>query len=256
MSTIAIIQARMGSTRLPGKVLKLLVGRPMLWHIVHRVKASEGVDSAIVATSERSENDVIRDFCAKEGIDCYAGSEDDVLDRFHRIAEKTQATTVLRLTADCPLADPDLIGRLITAYHIGNYDFMSTAAGAGASRDKQPRFPDGLDCEVMRAAVLNRAWCGATKPLDREHVTPYVWRNPQFFKIGKLSPKYDLSHLRFTVDRAEDFELISRIYAALYSSERHFLLDDVLAFLAQHPGLAVVNHSGIGQEGYEALWEN
>ena len=254
MSTVAIIQARMGSTRLPGKVLKPLAGRPMLWHIVNRVQASPGVDSVMIATSIRPENDVIREFCAQEKIACHSGSEEDVLDRFHNAAKIANAATVLRLTADCPLADPDLIGRLVADYRAGNYDHMSVATGAGSIRETQPRFPDGLDCEVFPFAVLERAWREATKQPDREHVTPYIWRNGNLFKLGKLFADTDLSQMRLTVDRPEDFEVITQIYAALYRPDRHFILKDVLAFLAANPKLKALNESGIGHEGYEKLW--
>ena len=256
MSTVAIIQARMGSTRLPGKVLKPLAGHPMLWHIVNRVQASPGVDSVMIATSLRPENDVIREFCAKEEIPCHSGSEDDVLDRFYNAAKSANATTMLRLTADCPLADPDLIGRLVAAYRVGNYDHMSVATGAGSIHETQPRFPDGLDCEVFPFAVLERAWREATKQPDREHVTPYIWRNGNLFKLGKLFAETDLSRMRLTVDRPEDFGVITQIYAALYRPDRHFILKDVLAFIAKNPKLKALNESGIGHEGYEKLWQS
>jgi spore coat polysaccharide biosynthesis protein SpsF len=255
MSTVAIIQARMGSTRLPGKVLKPLQGRPMLGHIAKRVKAAPGVDSVMIATSVRPENEILRSFCAQEGIPCFSGSEEDVLDRFHGAAKSVNATTVLRLTADCPLADPDLIGRLVAAYKKGSYDHMGVATGAGSIHETQPRFPDGLDAEIFSFAALNRAWKEATELHDREHVTPYIWRNVNLFKLGKLFAETDLSKLRLTVDRPEDFELISQIYAALYQPDRHFILKDVLAFLAKNPRLKDLNESGIGHEGYEKLWK-
>ncbi len=254
MSTVAIIQARMGSTRLPGKVLKPLAGRQMLWHIVNRVQAAPGVDSVMLATSIRPENDVIREFCVEEKIACHSGSEDDVLDRFYQAAKGANASTVLRLTADCPLADPELIGKLVAGYRAGSYDHFSVATGAGAIHETQPRFPDGLDCEVFPFAVLERAWREATKQPDREHVTPYIWRNGNLFKLGKLFAETDLSQMRLTVDRPEDFEVITQIYAALYRPDRHFILKDVLAFIAANPKLKALNESGIGHEGYEKLW--
>ncbi|MFO1487486.1 MAG: glycosyltransferase family protein [Verrucomicrobiota bacterium] len=254
MSTVAIIQARMGSTRLPGKVLKPLAGRAMLWHIVNRVKAAKGVDSVMIATSIRPENDVIRDFCAKEKIACHSGSEDDVLDRFYQAAKGANATTVLRLTADCPLADPDLIGKLVAGFRAGSYDHFSVATGAGAIHETQPRFPDGLDCEVFPFAVLERAWKEATKQPDREHVTPFIWRQGNLFKLGKLFADHDMSKMRLTVDRPEDFEVITQVYAALYRPDRDFILKDVLEFLEKNPKLKALNESGIGHEGYEKLW--
>lgn len=254
MSTVAIIQARMGSTRLPGKVLKPLAGHPMLWHITDRVKAAKGVDAVVIATSIRPENDVIREFCAKEKLHCHSGSEDDVLDRFYHAAKNQNARTVLRLTADCPLADPDLIGRLVAGFHAGKYDHFSVATGAGSVHETQPRFPDGLDCEVFAFPALERAWREATKQTDREHVTPYIWRQGSIFKLGKLFADRDFSKLRLTVDRPEDFAVITQIYAALYRPDRHFILKDVLGFIAKNPNLQSLNESGIGHEGYEKLW--
>ena len=254
MPTVAIIQARMGSTRLPGKVLKPLAGHPMLWHIVQRIKAAPGVDKVLIATSIRPENEVLRDFCAQEKFSCFSGSEDDVLDRFQKAASSANATTLLRLTADCPLADPDLIGRLVAAYKNGSYDHMSVATGAGSIHETQPRFPDGLDAEIFSFAALDRAWNEAKELHDREHVTPYIWRNGNLFKLGKLFAETDLSKMRLTVDRPDDFEVITQIYAALYRPDRHFILKDVLAFIAANPKLKALNESGIGHEGYEKLW--
>jgi spore coat polysaccharide biosynthesis protein SpsF len=158
------------------------------------------------------------------------------------------------LTADCPLADPDLIGRLAAAFGEGGFDHMSVATGAGSIHETKPRFPDGLDAEIFSFAALDRAWREATKQADREHVTPYIWRNADMFRLGKLFSEVDHSHVRLTVDRPEDFELIAQVYAALYKPERHFILKDVLDFLAKNPRLTSMNESGIGHEGYEKLW--
>ena len=244
----------MGSSRLPGKVLKVLMGKPMLWHIVDRVRASEGVDYVLVATSIRSENEVIRQFCAAENIACFSGSEDDVLDRYFGAAKSAGATDLLRITSDCPLVDPELIGRLISKYKQGSFDYMSVATGAGALHETRPTFPDGLDAEVFKFRALERAWHEASQASDREHVTPFIWRNSKIFEQSKLFAETRFPQLRFSVDRPEDFELATRVYGALYRPDRHFRLSDVLKFLAANPQVADLNREGIGREGYEKLW--
>jgi spore coat polysaccharide biosynthesis protein SpsF len=255
MTTVAIIQARMGSSRLPGKVLRPLLGKPMLAHIVDRVRAACGIDKVIVATSDKRIDQTIVDFCVNEQIDCYAGDEIDVLDRFYHAAAAQQAERVLRITADCPLADPGLIAQLIEFFAAGELDYAAVATGAGAVFMNGGRYPDGYDAECMRMSALKRAWEESSMATDREHVTPYLWRQPEVFTQAKLESEQDYSSLRLTVDNEEDFELIRKIYEALYSTERHFLLADVIRFLGEHPDTLLLNQQHIGHEGYEALWQ-
>lgn len=253
--TVAIIQARLGSTRLPGKVLRPIVGRPMLWHIVKRVGAAPGINGVVVATSDRDSDKALRDFCAAEQIRCFAGSEDDVLDRFWRAARETKATHFVRITGDCPLADPELIGRVVSTTIDGDYDYAAVATGAGAAKLREGRYPDGLDAECMRASVLEAAWREATHALDREHVTPFIWRNTERFRTTQVTSAVDYSTLRWTVDNQADFDLVERIYDALYRPGETFGMRDVLRFLAQHPDISRMNTQFVGTEGYLALHE-
>jgi spore coat polysaccharide biosynthesis protein SpsF len=255
MRTVAIIQARMGSTRLPGKVLRTVAGEPMLAHIVERVNAAVGIDQVVVATSDRSVDESIRSFCNSRQIDCFAGDEQDVLNRFYQAAILHGAERVVRITADCPLADPELISNLIQYFDTGDYDYVGVATGAGAIFLDGGRYPDGYDAECMRISALEKAWCEATAPTDREHVTPYIWRQPELFKLETLKSPVDYSTLRLTVDNEDDFRFIEKIYQDLYRYDRHFLLADVISWLEKHPDMAEMNSHHVGQEGYASLWQ-
>lgn len=255
MKTVAIIQARMGSSRLPGKVLRAIAGKPMLAHIVERVRAAEGIDQVVVATSDRPVDESIQTFCKANQIDCFTGDEQNVLDRFYRAATQYGAERVIRITADCPLADPALIAGLIRYFASGDYDHAGIATGAGAIFQDGGRFPDGYDAECMRMSALEKAWHEATAPTDREHVTPYLWRQPDLFRLGSLKSETDYSSIRLTVDNEDDFSLIEKIYQDLYRSDRHFVLADVIDWLDAHPDAAAMNSRHVGQEGYEALWQ-
>ncbi|HUI39787.1 MAG TPA: glycosyltransferase family protein [Methanothrix sp.] len=255
MNPVALIQARMGSTRLPGKVLMPILGKPMLWHIVKRVSYVKGLKGTVVATSDAPEDEAIRRFCIDEGIQVFAGSRDDVLDRIYRAASLYRADPILRITGDCPLVDPKLVGSLLKLYESGSFDHMGIATGAGAVFMKGGRFPDGLDAECFSFPALERAWMEATDPRDREHVTSYIWRQPKIFRLGVLESDEDFSRMRWTVDNVEDLKLISKIYEVLYTDERPFLMRDVLKYFSEHPELAELNREFIGKEGYEELWK-
>ena len=256
MKTVAIIQARLGSNRLPGKVLKPILGRPMLWHIVERVRAAPTISEVVVAVPDNPANEALRQFCADNQIALFAGSETDVLDRYYRAAQQFKADPVLRITADCPLADPKLIERLIQTYHGGGYDHIGVASGAGAQLRPEGRFPDGLDAECFGFSVLERAWHEATDPRDREHVTRYIWNNKETFLCGELTADLVYPKLRLTVDHPEDFELVTKIYESLYREGRPFELSDVMKFLEKNPGLVDLNRKWTEAEDYRAVLEN
>lgn len=253
--TVAIIQARMGSTRLPGKVLKPILGQPMLWHIVQRVRWVPDLAEVVVATSDGPRDEPIRRFCRERGIALSAGSENDVLDRFYQAAIQYNGDPIIRITGDCPFVDPEVIGRLLELYQTGQYDHVGVGAGAGAALSGNKHFPTGLDAECFSFSMLARAWREATEPSDREHVTPYNWRVPGRFRVGTLWSERDYSHLRWTVDYEADLRLVRQVYEALYREGAPFLMDDVLRYFASHPELAEINRAFIGQEGYLELWE-
>jgi spore coat polysaccharide biosynthesis protein SpsF len=226
----------------------------MLWHIVRRVRYARGLGEVVVATSERPEDRAIRSFCRGEGISVFSGSESDVLDRFYRAAAAYRGDPLVRVTGDCPLVDPDLIERLLKIYATGSYDHVSVAAGAGALFLDGDRFPDGLDAECFSFAALEKAWRHAEAPSDREHVTPYIWRVPGRFRLHLLKSEVDYSSLRWSVDHAEDFRMVTRIYEALYRDDRAFGFGEVIDYLGSHPDLARLNRAWVGREGYERVW--
>lgn len=254
MRTVVIIQARMSSSRLPGKVLKSIVGKPILGNIVERLSWVPAINKIVVATSDEITDQPIYEFCRQNNISCYRGSLNDVLDRFYQAAREYRADTVIRITGDCPCVDPELVTQLINLFRQDNYDYACIATGAGAIFDKR-RFPNGLDAECFRFESLEKAWRETTEAADREHVTPYIWRNKDIFKCGSLKPDKDYSNIRLSVDHREDFELVTEIFEALYNKEKPFLMKDIIDFLQVKPHLLTLNQSFIGKEGYLNLWK-
>ena len=240
---LAIIQARMGSTRLPGKVLADICGKPMLWHVVHRVQNAQSIDHVAVATSVNPKDDLVSDFCANNNIPCFRGSETDVLDRFYMATKQFKANVVVRVTADCPLIDPLVIDKVVDTYHTGDYDYVTNTL--------RYTYPDGVDVEVFSFAALERAWQEATLPLEREHVTPYL-RNSDSFRIHNVENEIDLSnrYLRWTVDEPSDLEFIRALYSKNGSGGLALSMDAVLRLLDQEPELTKINNSIICNNGY------
>jgi spore coat polysaccharide biosynthesis protein SpsF len=239
---LALIQARFSSTRLPGKVLRPILGKPMLLHQLERVRAARMPDRVAVATSRDRSDDPVAFLCEEAGFPCFRGDLEDVLDRFYRAAEALgPAEQVIRLTGDCPLADPAVIDAVAERHLAEGNDYTSNVM--------PPTFPDGLDVEILRLEALKRAWREAELPSQREHVTPYVNRHPNLFRIGNLANGEDLSALRWTVDEPEDFEFVSRIYGELYPTNPRFGMGDVLELLAREPEWASVNRRFLRNEG-------
>src|SRR3989344_38145 len=245
--TTAIIQARMGSTRLPGKVAKLILGKPMLAHQIERVRHAKLVDKIVIATTNKNEDEPIIDIARKSGVAFFRGDEKDVLDRFYMAAKEAGADTVVRLTGDCPLSDPQGIDEVVD-YFLKNKDDYS---------GKPHNYPEGLDTEVFSFNALERACKEAKKPSEREHVTPYIINNPEIFKIknpgeGSLyKGKTDISNYHWSVDEEVDFKLVSEIYTELYSHKKLFLMNDVLDLIHQKPELLEINKGFTGYEAYQ-----
>lgn len=239
---LGVIQARSSSSRLPGKVTRKILGRPMLALQIERVRRSRQLDAVLVATSSELEDDAVAAVAADSGADCYRGSLDDVLDRFYRAAQGRAPSHVVRLTGDCPLADWRVIDRVIDFARQGEYDY--------ASNTIEPTWPDGLDVEVMTFSALEAAWREAVTPVDREHVTPFLYRHPQRFRVGSLVAPRDLSGLRWTVDQIEDFRFATAVFEALYPDDPDFSTDDILAYLADHPDIVALNAAIERNEGY------
>ncbi len=230
---VGILQARVSSTRLPGKVMRPLAGKPMLAQQIARVLRCQKLDALVVATSDQPSDDPIAALCASSGLACFRGSLTDVLDRFHRCAAAYDAQHVVRLTGDCPLADPGLIDELVAFYLALRVDY--------ASNCRPPTLPDGLDAEIFSFDALQAAWREARDPFEREHVVPFIVRNPQRFLAANLSYAEDLSAQRWTVDEPEDFAFVEEVFAALHAAKPEFGYRDVLALLQQRPEIAAIN---------------
>jgi spore coat polysaccharide biosynthesis protein SpsF len=245
----AIIQARLGSSRLPGKVLKEINGRPMLSYMLERVSASNGVDKVVVATSVAPDDDHIVEFCKKEKILYYRGSLEDVLDRYYQTAKKINCDVVVRVTADCPLIDPQVIDTIIDVYKGNTYDYV-----ANTSPPEGFTFPEGMDTEVFSFEALRKAWLEAKKPSEREHVTFYFWQNPQLFSIFRYDLSENLSGYRLTVDYPEDFEVIESLITNLYSRKQSFVITmkDIITFLDIHPEIKGRNSGFLPNKGWQS----
>jgi spore coat polysaccharide biosynthesis protein SpsF len=253
---LAIVQARMGSTRMPGKVLKELMGYPLLGHIYERLSSCHQIRQTVVATSNQSQDQAIVDFCNDQGIPVFQGSENDVLDRFFYVSCKYKPQHIIRVTADCPLIDPNLVGKVITKYLNEDLDYCSIATGAGSYQDQgKGAFPDGLDCEIFRFSALEEAWTLAQTSLQREHVTPYIWQQEKKFKLGKLYCPYDYGDYRLTVDYPEDFALVEKIYQDLSPQKKHLDYLAVIEYLKNNAEVSKLNRKHIGNEGYETLYD-
>ena len=238
---LAILQARMGSSRLPGKVLKPLLGRPMLLRQIERVRQSRRIDKLCIATTIEPGDDTLEDLCRQEGIDCFRGSENDVLDRFYQAARSRSPQSVVRLTADCPLIDPQVIDEVVDCHTAGNFDYTSNI--------EPPTFPDGLDVEVLTSSTLRRTWTEARLPSEREHVTPYIRKHPALFRQGIIRAVEDLSRYRWTVDQEEDFRLVTAIFEELFPKNPSFSYREVLHWLKEHPEVTALNAGISRNEG-------
>ncbi len=230
---VAILQARMSSTRLPGKVLKPVLGEAMLVREAERVGRSNLIDHLIVATSTDATDDPIEVLCQEHELSCYRGSLEDVLDRFYRAVKPMQPDGVVRLTGDCPLIDHEIIDKVISAYIAADFDYVSNTI--------KPTYPDGQDVEVLSFESLEVAWNEAVLPNHREHVTPFIHNHPDRFRLHNVENQSDLSGLRWTVDELVDFQLISKIYEAIYPVKPDFNMHDVVDYLEKHQQLMALN---------------
>jgi spore coat polysaccharide biosynthesis protein SpsF len=237
---IAIIQARMSSTRLPGKVLMPLAGKHVLWHVVKRIRVCQTIAEVVVATSTDKSDEAIEAWCQSADVNCYRGSLNDVLDRFYQAGLIHGADVVVRITADCPAVDPTIVDEVVRGFLAGGYDYFGLAG----------EFPDGLDCTVFSFSALARAWREAALPSEREHVGPYIEKHPEIFKSGSLKKFSGLSHYRWTLDEPRDYEFLQRVFSRLYQQDQIFLASDILALLETEPELMQLNSDIVRNEGY------
>lgn len=247
MNIVTVIQARTGSSRLPNKVLMHLAGKSLLERMLERVQWSDLAGKIIVATTEEKSDDVIQEICKKNNFLIYRGSTEDLLDRHYQAAKLLNADAVVKIPSDCPLIDFRIIDKVID-YFIKNsekFDFVSNLHPA--------TYPDGNDVEIMHFSVLEDAWKNAKRKLEREHTTPYIWENPDKFRIGNVEWEtglnYSMSH-RFTIDYPEDYEFIRRIYDELYNKNPKFGLTDILKLLEEKPEIKKINEKYNGVNWY------
>ncbi len=244
---VTVVQARTGSTRLPNKVLRPLAGAPLLVRMVERVRAARLAGTVVVATTTAPADDPIANLCRAEGLLCFRGDPLDLLDRHYQAGLAYGATAVVKIPSDCPLIDPAIIDRVLGHFldHPGAFDFVSNLHPAS--------YPDGNDVEVMTLEALATAWREATRPLEREHTTPYLWENSDRFRLGNVlwetGRDYSKSH-RWTIDYEEDYQFIRAVYDALYPVNPRFGLGDILAYVAGRPDVAALNSAYAGQYWY------
>ncbi|MBI3548552.1 MAG: glycosyltransferase family protein [Elusimicrobia bacterium] len=236
MKRVLIVQARMTSTRLPGKVLMDLAGAPMLTQQLRRLKRCKSVDEIVVAATENAADEAIRALAAAEGVSCFRGSENDVLSRYAGAARQAQADLIVRVTSDCPLIDPEQTDRVVRELE------DSKGACDYASNVIERTFPRGLDAEAMTRQALERMDREAKSPPAREHVTYYLLKeHPELFKTRIVVDIEDNSDLRWTVDTPEDLELARRLYAALDLGRKFLPYRDILAYVRKTPELVAIN---------------
>lgn len=230
MKTVVIIQARMGSTRLPGKVLKKVIGKTVLEHVIDRVIKSKEVDEIVIATTDRLEDEAIVKEAIRLGVKFYRGSEDDVLGRYYNAAKENNAAIVIRITSDCPLIDPIIMDNMIKVYKSNSCDYISNTISR--------TYPRGLDCEVFSFQVLEQAFNNTTENYQREHVTPYIYENKQLFDIKQYLDEEDNSDLRCTLDTQEDYEVITK---TLELVQTNYTYSDLLHVLRSNPDIIEIN---------------
>jgi spore coat polysaccharide biosynthesis protein SpsF len=232
MKTLAIIQARMGSTRLPGKVLKDLGGQTVMARVLRRVSRMRAVDEMIVATTSGTADDPVVGEASRNGVPVYRGSDEDVLDRYYQAACLSKADVIVRITADCPLIDPGVSDRVIDKFLDVRPDY--------ASNTLERTYPRGLDTEVASFATLQRAWEYAREPYQRAHVTPYIYQNGRQFRLFSVKGIENYSHHRWTLDTPEDLEFLRGVYAKLSGNE-DLGWQDVLKIVESDPALSAIN---------------
>lgn len=235
---VVVVQARMGSSRLPGKVMKTICQKPVLELMLERLSKSKLIDEIVVATTNLKEDDVIFDWSKKIGYSVFRGSELDCLDRHYQVGKKFAAKFIAKITSDCPFIDPIIVDKVIGFFleHSDEFDYVSNS--------HPPSYPDGLDLEIMHLSALENAWKNSVDMLEREHTTTYIWKRPDIFRIGNVTMpggKNMFMKERWTLDYPDDFEFTKQIYENLYMPGKIFLMDEILKFLDNRPKIRKIN---------------
>jgi len=232
---IGLIQVRMGSTRLPGKSLMEINGKPMLWHLIKRVEKSKLIDKIVIATTVEKQDDAIEEFAKKEGIDCFRGSEMDIMDRLYNALKAFNGDIGVRITGDCPLVDHQVIDKLIGYYleHKDEFDIVTNIF--------PPTHPQGLSVEVFPREILERALNEMNDPFWREWVTVYFYENPDKYRVANIKNEENFAHHRWTVDYEEDYKFVDAVFSALGPNGEDFTMEDILKFLVKHDEIYNLN---------------
>lgn len=244
---VIVTQARTGSTRLPGKIMMPLAGEPLLVRMVERINFSQTPATIVVGTTYEPEDDKVEELCRQYAFNCFRGHPTDLLERHYKAGVEYNADIMVKIPSDVPLIDPRIIDKVLNFYleNEDKYDFVSNLHPA--------TYPDGNDVEVIPMNVLETAYNEAKLPMEREHTTPFIWENPQRFRIGNVKwetgKDYSMSH-RFTIDYQEDYEFIKRVYDELYESNAQFSLDDILDLLERKPQIMDINKAYAGVNWY------
>lgn len=233
MKIVAIIQARMGSTRLPGKILKEVNGRPLLSYQLERLSLSKYINQIVIATTIKEQDDIIEEFCINQTVPVYRGPESDVLARYYEAALKFKPEIIVRITSDCPIIDSQVVDRTIQHFIEHDFDYVSNTV--------ERTYPRGMDTEVFSFEALQKAYQESFLNRDREHVTAYFYSNPEKFNIGSVRNETDYSKYRWTVDTVEDFELIRLIIEKLYNENPYFSMNEVINLMEQNPNWYKMN---------------
>lgn len=237
MKVVCIVQARVGSTRLPRKVLKKICEKTVLEHDIDRLRRIKNIDEIIIATTTLEKDNAIIEECERLKVKYFRGAEEDVLSRYYYAAKENNADVVVRVTSDCPLIDSEVSENIIQFYldNKDEYDYVSNTI--------ERTYPRGLDTEVVSFSVLRKTFIEAKKDYEREHVTPYIYQNMDKFRIEQYKNDTDYSEYRWTLDTKEDFQVIKKIYEGLYKGNKMFDLNNILKFISENPYIAKINEN-------------
>lgn len=252
-----VIQARMGSSRFPGKIMKLIDKKPMLHYVLKQVKNSKKADTVILATGIASDDDVIENFCNEHNHLVFRGSKDDLLDRYYQCAKKFSLDIIVRITSDCPLIDPLLIDKMIDYFSKNTLDYFSNNFEKinNCWQNSTCNYPQGMTVEICNFTTLEKAWKLATKPSEREHVFPYVQFHPELFQLDCIVNEQDLSHIRCTVDHPEDLIFVRKIYDLIPENMGFVTINDIKTIIEKNPDLVKINNFIDFEEGYKISLE-
>ena len=235
-----IIQARMASTRLPGKIMKTIKKRPIIDYVITQLQFSKNIEKIVLATTNSEIDNILIKYAEKKQISVFRGSEDDVLDRYYQCAKKYNFSVIVRITSDNPLVDPEIVDEIITKFKLNNFDFIST--------EHPPTLPQGYAVEVFTFEALENSWKNAKKNSEREHVSPYMYNNSDLFKLHNIDFNTNMNHIRCTLDRENDFLFLEKLISAI--ENQPILLKDVLEWVNKNPKLIEINNSYTKNEGY------